>query len=600
MASHVKAAKAWLAECLANHPSCSKKPRFNHIWCSDNSHTVQDLEAESSMPKRLLAFDSEPQGEDVVKLIEVKEVLQYFALSHRWGGNETCKATGATLGSMEEDGLKLGDLPRTFRDAVEFTRGMGYAYLWIDSLCIVQDDSKDWQDEARRMACVYGNAIATITALDARDSGTGLFATPTGPISDGESLDRRAWVLQERMIPPRSFVFTKQAVLWECRQADAASQTQKLVLREPGGLDHPKDLFTFFRDWRVPDDSIPDEQNGVMFLDLDDLRGEAEGYEPFLQAWWKFLGKYTVCHLTKDADRFLAMNGIASTTQRWIHMRHFWGIWSPFSLEDLSWCVDREGPPASRPHTFLAPHWSWANTRNGRVTNRFWDRLPVRGVLQLKPEVGIPYGTSFDMPLPHPSWTSVSSMAFELKGPLRNGAVMTSERDEDGKVTYDLVLEPFARFSEEERFEFWPDCAEEFPPDTIADVTFLHMWHYNAEQLEWTRYIDVYLVLQKLNPVRHKRPPLTRKMTKEGKDKNGVNEQSGRVRGKGEIVYAVDGEEKWMELGWNEGDAKDDETEDLYASRTFRRIGYAESTYEKRRHIDGINEDMWWRCLRLL
>ncbi|KAF7553083.1 hypothetical protein G7046_g7209 [Stylonectria norvegica] len=210
--SHVETAKAWLTECLAHHTSCSKKPRFNTIWCTDNSHTVQDLEAESSMPKRLLAFDIVPpqdaQKPDRVKLVTVDKELQYFALSHRWGPNETFKARERNFKMLAEEGVLVAELPKTYREAVEATRSLGYGYLWIDSLCIVQDNKDDWHEEARRMACVYGNSVCTITALDARDSNAGLLASPSAEaVSQGDSLEQRAWVLQERMIPPRSLLF---------------------------------------------------------------------------------------------------------------------------------------------------------------------------------------------------------------------------------------------------------------------------------------------------------------------------------------------------------------------------------------------------------
>jgi hypothetical protein len=72
--------------------------------------------------------------------------------------------------------MRLSELPRTFRDAVEVTRGLGYEYIWIDSLCIVQDDPKDWKEEAPRMALVYGIAVCSIMAMDSENYEGGLLA----------------------------------------------------------------------------------------------------------------------------------------------------------------------------------------------------------------------------------------------------------------------------------------------------------------------------------------------------------------------------------------------------------------------------------------
>ncbi|KAF7555420.1 hypothetical protein G7046_g6549 [Stylonectria norvegica] len=198
------------------------------------------------------------------------------------------------------------------------------------------------------------------------------------------------------------------------------------------------------------------------------------------------------------------------------------------------------------------------------------------------------------MSLPHASWTSVASMAFELKGPLREGTVSTSAAGE-----HVLQLEEFARFSDKEVYDFWPDCAAEFPAGGTRNFTFLHCWHYPKEQPDgagedWPEYVDVYLVLQKMETVQHTRPRKGRKREK------GVNKESGRLNKSGEIRYAVEGEEGEVTMKWNETDARDDETEELYAARTFRRVGYMEARYEVRRDYEGINEDMWWRAIRLL
>src|SRR5438034_1924444 len=66
-------------------------------------------------------------------------------------------------------------LPKTFQDAVLLTRALGVRYLWIDSLCIIQDDEKDWKRENPKMGEVYQYATITIAAAHARDSSEGCF-----------------------------------------------------------------------------------------------------------------------------------------------------------------------------------------------------------------------------------------------------------------------------------------------------------------------------------------------------------------------------------------------------------------------------------------
>jgi hypothetical protein len=100
---------------------------------------------------------------------------RYAALSHCWGGNKIMTTTKATLKNREER-LEFSKLPRTFQHAVDITRQIGLQYLWIDSLCIVQDSS-EWDIEASKMAQIYANSCVTIAADGAEDGDGGCFVT---------------------------------------------------------------------------------------------------------------------------------------------------------------------------------------------------------------------------------------------------------------------------------------------------------------------------------------------------------------------------------------------------------------------------------------
>ncbi|KAH8654616.1 heterokaryon incompatibility, partial [Tricladium varicosporioides] len=87
----------------------------------------------------------------------------YLTLSHCWGGGNNFKLQAGNLKHLKSE-IPLDQLPRTFRDAMVITKVLGYRYLWIDSLCIIQDSEEDWAQEAGRMAQVYGNAILNLAA----------------------------------------------------------------------------------------------------------------------------------------------------------------------------------------------------------------------------------------------------------------------------------------------------------------------------------------------------------------------------------------------------------------------------------------------------
>jgi hypothetical protein len=190
----------------------------------------------------------------------------YLALSYCWGEDQNFVTTTANIGNRFA-GISFDKLPKTFQDAVAITRHMGVRYLWIDALCIIQDDNDDWDREAAKMDCIYEGSLLTLSAtcsggvnqgfLRARPSSPnfpvqksklgdlapvhGIYTTswtmPTGlkvPISVRQRLAHsvivsetadakdhpllsRGWVFQERLLATRTLHFLSQEVLWECR-----------------------------------------------------------------------------------------------------------------------------------------------------------------------------------------------------------------------------------------------------------------------------------------------------------------------------------------------------------------------------------------------
>ncbi|KAL2198294.1 heterokaryon incompatibility protein-domain-containing protein [Corynascus similis CBS 632.67] len=148
--------KGWLRACNMHHGASCRS------WSLLNA----------PLPTRVLDI---AKTSDCICLIEPgKRKGRYMALSHRWGGKDVIKTTVATL-SARKAGIPIRDLPRTFADAVTICRRLGVRYLWIDSLCIIQDSREDWEREAARMADVYANSYLTIAASSSPDSHGGCF-----------------------------------------------------------------------------------------------------------------------------------------------------------------------------------------------------------------------------------------------------------------------------------------------------------------------------------------------------------------------------------------------------------------------------------------
>jgi hypothetical protein len=214
--------KQLIRECDLDHDLCRPK----------------DDETLNEMPTRLLDI------KDNIKLVESDSIepSPYVALSHCWGslqGNEKLCALRDNIQGLKTS-IEFERLPRTFRDAVVVAKNLGMRYIWIDSLCIIQDDKKDWEYEAARMEQVFRGAYFTVAATSAKTSKDG-FLTPRQPRSFVElsklsgkklyvcraidnfykdvelgDLNQRGWVLQERVLSRRSIHFSSTQIYWEC------------------------------------------------------------------------------------------------------------------------------------------------------------------------------------------------------------------------------------------------------------------------------------------------------------------------------------------------------------------------------------------------
>ena len=93
----------------------------------------------------------------------------YVALSHCWGKHQPLRTLTSNYPTLTQDGIRLSQLSPVFRDAVRVCHRLGVEFLWIDSLCIIQDSKEDWERESARMCDYYENALFTISAASSPD-----------------------------------------------------------------------------------------------------------------------------------------------------------------------------------------------------------------------------------------------------------------------------------------------------------------------------------------------------------------------------------------------------------------------------------------------
>ncbi|KAJ2989381.1 hypothetical protein NUW58_g3494 [Xylaria curta] len=268
--------------------------------------------------------------------------------------------------------VKVLNLPKTFEDAVEVTQRLGVRYLWIDSLCIIQDDTTDWAREAAVMYDVYKNAWCNLSATAARNSNGGLFwnrgrhslvgqlvvNTSEKSVSDSRRqatdslaanpkalllleddlvvsgverspLQGRAWVLQERFLSRRVLHFAENQIFWECNQKCACEM--------------------------FPDGIL----NGISY---DGLRTVMPPGIPWIHVWTWAVRRYTErCH-TYSSDKLPALSGIAKFFAPKLGGSYLAGIWryEEFARQ-LAWYVDMEPSKLLSRPDYRAPTWSWAS-----------------------------------------------------------------------------------------------------------------------------------------------------------------------------------------------------------------------------------------------
>lgn len=129
-------------------------------------------DAPHRLPTRLLEIGE--QNYQLRLCIAPPPGTNYATLSHCWGRLKFLTLARSNLVAFQS-AIPFGLLPKTFQDVVGIARKFGFQYLWIDSLCIIQDDREDWEREAPTMAHVYGGSGLNIAATGANDGREGLF-----------------------------------------------------------------------------------------------------------------------------------------------------------------------------------------------------------------------------------------------------------------------------------------------------------------------------------------------------------------------------------------------------------------------------------------
>lgn len=338
----------WLQDCDANHPTCCRE---------------EDLRLPPRLPTRLLALHTAISGD--IRLLDSADIptgpsglCKYAALSYRWGNpgvHQYYQTTTANL-SLHKRRINIEDLPLLVQDAVKVARDIKTPYLWIDSLCIVQDDNDDWDEEAARMLDVFSVAYCVIAASRSTGVSDGFLGEPeprksiplpnsslfiAEDIDDFQRdvieghLNKRAWVLQERALARRTIYFRERQMYWECGEGIRCETMTKMRNKQAAFLGDPN------------------------FPRLAEM--ETKGGKILLSQ--KLYEQYSRLAFTYEQDRPIAIAGIEERLCRAFDSRGGYGVFEKYLGRSILWQRADEEPTLGKidfsKERGQIPSWSW-------------------------------------------------------------------------------------------------------------------------------------------------------------------------------------------------------------------------------------------------
>ncbi|KAH8787792.1 heterokaryon incompatibility protein-domain-containing protein [Diaporthe sp. PMI_573] len=371
----------WLQQCCSEHMDCPS------------------LQQGAPLPKRVVDVGGiGTGGVEVAPFLFVSDddtpaKGRYAALSHCWGGPIDVVLTQDKLEAFQRR-LPVESLARNFQDALRICRELGVRYLWVDSLCIVQDSRDDWAAESSKMASIYSNAFVTISAMSSPGSSKGIFgetntadtrdptlsravtlklspeseevihALPAKSQDDPEDLASlyqeaplalRAWTLQETILSPRLIYYGKDRIYWRCF---AGFQSADGV---PDGFQFPDN-----RDIRLA--SALQGLSEVAICPPRDRWGLGQDKGDH----YDLVEQYTSRNLTVPSDKLPAFSGLAERIHASLGGGYLAGLFTEDLQQGLLWKTTqdfddidtettKDGEDGTSLNQYRAPSWSWAS-----------------------------------------------------------------------------------------------------------------------------------------------------------------------------------------------------------------------------------------------
>ena len=399
----------YIAPCMGDlhcDPGCDESLALIKDWIDDcrRCHQLCKVPQQVGGPKRLLRCLSD--GSVRLEAQNPTQRRDYIALPYCWGDGKAVTKTTKDTVDLYHRWVPNESLPPLYREAVALARGLNIHYLWIDSLCIIQDSKEDKDEELMRMSDIYRGAFVVVVVATAESPLDSLLRVKpqhdqshtwhTASLIDCEEMDlvhvkfrkrpenahvrtdataftptgKRAWCFQEKLLACRCLVFCEDEVVWECRSCCLCEcgKEQKDLSVAPAGSGStwssrwPSETMEPYRKLLLPlAEHEPFQLDGTLKYFAD-----AEAAYSF---WEPAVAKFSMAALTYKTDRLPAISAVASIVGKATGDRYLAGLWREDLLAGLGWVASpgsfvRTGDP--RPYQeYIAPTWSWASLSYG-------------------------------------------------------------------------------------------------------------------------------------------------------------------------------------------------------------------------------------------
>lgn len=347
-----KQANQWLQDCVKHHPS---------EFCPILKNTP--------LPKRVIDVSG------VYPRLHSSggASARYACLSYCWGTSwrEQSMTTSHNV-DRHSNRIIFENLPQTIQDAIMITKRLNLRYIWIDRLCIVQDDEAQREKELEKMGAIFANAYVTISAATARSCEDGFLHerqvqsrayTPPiklpcyspsglrdhvmlfqrGSATTREPIHHRAWTLQEDLLSPRVLFYGDFELVWACATCIKTISGIQAEICDTGETEMAR-LRRLFAEGAATAEGV--SQAGLNTMSL----------------WQDLIREYSRRKLSRPDDKLPALSGLAVKFQRLIDGEYLAGLWSCWLPIHLLWKItgpSRSGFDQYATGMWRAPSWSW-------------------------------------------------------------------------------------------------------------------------------------------------------------------------------------------------------------------------------------------------